>query len=905
MGQNNPTANGSGGRAAGAGRQQGRPSNKLTTEGEGAALIPNRTDINRHLFALFQPAFVAAFPDSLIEIAWADPRTDGKINKAKEFSAFDLKAAADFAEQQNLEGYNVYVGAALRRAGTEGRASVEDILAGSHAWCDFDDAGDLDRVELILQQRELPPSHTVVTGCTPHPRFQPFFQLTEAATPDRLHAVNKALHELLGGDPVHSPDHLMRLAGTVNYPAPKKLPRGRFVELTTLKLRRKTPAYAIERLAGVNNPPTGLDGATTRANKTSGNGRVPDHFAELLREHRRDGVGRVGRDDEEILALLEASRIQGKWHNSVRAAIASLVGRGLDESTIRMICAPYCTGGANDPDLDDLIVRGLYKFAPEDEHEPEPKAKAEPKAPKAKADPEPQAEPAWNPWHETLAPRLDHSLLPAVIREAAASKARISGADIDAFAIGYLVGLAACTDARHCVTPKQHATDWAVPLVLWLLLVAPPASMKTDVVKAARSLPASLDMAERERYRRDIEDAKIGAALGPLSATGGVKAADAKREAKRAEAEALQKVPPPRQRVCGDITIEKYAEILAANPGGCAVFRDELSGWLGALGRYTANGSDAADRAFYCALRDGTPHDRQRMSTPDIHNPGYASSFFAAVQMDRLRDMNKKQMLPTSDGLLQRFLPLIMRGAGDYEDIDNNETKDLLRPLRDRLARLSPVMQCDPLGQLVAMPYKLTPEGSKLYKQFANDMRLAGRTQEPSREFAECLMKMGPMWLAFALLFHFIETPERVEPAAQVPFAVVDRVDTIMREFFIPHAEQFYDLINGSTSRLRSAAFAILRCSQDDIVLRDVVRRCHAMQDMDRNDHIKLMQRFETAGWLIRRDGRHETTPRWRRAPGLVARFAGELRREEAARAAVTAAIKKQASERKGRKGGR
>jgi hypothetical protein len=208
---------------------------------------------------------VAAFPDSLIEIAWADPCTDEGPHEAELFSAFALDVAADFAEQKNLEGFNIFVGPALRKAGTTGRASAEDILAGSHGWGDFDDKGDLDRVELILQQRGLPASLTVVTGCTPHPRFQPFFQLTEAATPDQLRAVNKALHKLLGGDPVHDPGRLMRLAGTVNYPAPKKLLRGRVVELTTLKLRRKTPAYAIERLAGVNNPPTGLDGATTRA----------------------------------------------------------------------------------------------------------------------------------------------------------------------------------------------------------------------------------------------------------------------------------------------------------------------------------------------------------------------------------------------------------------------------------------------------------------------------------------------------------------------------------------------------------------------------------------------------------------------------------------------------------------
>src|SRR6478672_3696030 len=100
-----------------------------------------------------------------------------------------------------------------------------------------------------------------------------------------------------------------------------------------------------------------------------------------------------------------------------------------------------------------------------------------------------------------------------------------------------------------------------------------------------------------------------------------------------------------------------------------------------------------------------------------------------------------------------------MREARGYEDSDGAaDAKALLRPVRDRLAALAPDMQRDPFGQTAAVPYKLTPEGSQLYKKFTDDMRLAGRAQEPSQEFGECLNKMGPMWLSLALLFHLIET---------------------------------------------------------------------------------------------------------------------------------------------------
>ena len=119
-----------------------------------------------------------------------------------------------------------------------------------------------------------------------------------------------------------------------------------------------------------------------------------------------------------------------------------------------------------------------------------------------------------------------------------------------------------------------------MPLLLWVLLVAPPSSMKSEVIKAARALAASLDMQERERYRRDVAAAEVGAMLGwrPKHDKGrGETGAGRGGTEGRAAA-------PARLRRHHD---REVADILGANPGGCAVIREELSGWLGGLGRYT------------------------------------------------------------------------------------------------------------------------------------------------------------------------------------------------------------------------------------------------------------------------------------------------------------------------------
>src|SRR4249919_320283 len=82
-------------------------------ETQAALLRPNKADIAQHLYELFPPIFVQPYPHAWIELSYGDPATGGKPDEAKHFSAFDLAGAAEFAEEKNKAGSNVYVGVAL------------------------------------------------------------------------------------------------------------------------------------------------------------------------------------------------------------------------------------------------------------------------------------------------------------------------------------------------------------------------------------------------------------------------------------------------------------------------------------------------------------------------------------------------------------------------------------------------------------------------------------------------------------------------------------------------------------------------------------------------------------------------------------------------------------------------
>jgi hypothetical protein len=318
-------------------------------------LRPNKTDINQHLASLFAPEFVHPYPDARIEIAWSNPTTDEGPNRAKTFFAFDLAQAADFAEQKNTEGFNVYIGCALRNARSVGRAVKKDVVTSSRAWADFDGAGDDARVSDLLKEENVRPSEVVQTGTRPHRRFQVFIRLAGTVTPQQVEDANVVLRNWLGGDAVQGVQSLMRLAGTINYPTKAKLERGYTTELTTLRVYKDAPTYTLEQL-------TSLAGAGNGA----GNSAEKNPYTQYADRHRQPGPGRT---DDEIEALLETSKVKGKWHNNMRDAIATMIGRGFSDSAIRFACAPYCGGGFHDPDLDALIDGGRRKWNKPDEEQ--------------------------------------------------------------------------------------------------------------------------------------------------------------------------------------------------------------------------------------------------------------------------------------------------------------------------------------------------------------------------------------------------------------------------------------------------------------------------------------------------------------------------------------------------------
>jgi hypothetical protein len=106
------------------------------------------------------------------------------------------------------------------------------------------------------------------------------------------------------------------------------------------------------------------------------------------------------------------------------------------------------------------------------------------------------------------------------------------------------------------------------------------------------------------------------------------------------------------------------AELLARSPKGILYKRDEFSGFVGSLEKYGGKSGSNSDRAFYLKAYDGGSYTRDRIVGGEIFVENLSISMLGGIQPDKLAELKGL----TSDGLLQRFIRVMMRAPGLAQD---------------------------------------------------------------------------------------------------------------------------------------------------------------------------------------------------------------------------------------------
>jgi hypothetical protein len=323
---------------------------------------PDPTTIRAHLERLFRRARTE-YPEGRCEIAWADAR--GAVNSAETFGLDpdSLDAATATAARYNAAGRNTYVGVNPRKPDSPpfGRASAADVEIAFVQFIDGDSPQTADK----LRQAPIPYSWAVTTGRIPNPRPQAYWDLEEPTRNLKAWSDRQlALAEFFGADHVIDPPRIMRLAGTTNYPAPKKAARGYVVEPVTLRtlydgVEREPLPWEILDRAYPNVKPNGY------ANGHARNGHDPD-TGEVFEEQAqsRPNFQTDRRSIKSLIQIMAAG--QGGWHKAALALTGHMINRGDPDALILALAPGLTTPGytvaETHAELSRMIISGREKW---------------------------------------------------------------------------------------------------------------------------------------------------------------------------------------------------------------------------------------------------------------------------------------------------------------------------------------------------------------------------------------------------------------------------------------------------------------------------------------------------------------------------------------------------------------
>jgi hypothetical protein len=282
--------------------------------------------------------------------------------------------------------------------------------------------------------------------------------------------------------------------------------------------------------------------------------------------------------------------------------------------------------------------------------------------------------------------------------------------------------------------------------------------------------------------------------------------------------------------------------------------------------RYS-NNQGASDRSFWLQAYDGGAYAIDRIRRGEIFVENLSVSVLGGIQPARLAELHKL----SSDGLLQRFLPVMMGSPSLPQD--RNYKRDgydnIVRELY--LARPARLIMTD--GALAIMERVRT-------RLFNLEQAAAGLA--PGLE--SFVGKLHGVCGSLALILHVIGNPRRAMDNP-VDEGTVENVERLVWDFILPHAVEFYR--RGETSELlRSIASWILTSGLTRIVPSDLTRNVANLRGLSLFDVNQRISPLIAGGWLFP-DDKTSVCRVWKVAPQVRRQLADRAKAENASKAAL------------------
>lgn len=402
-------------------------------------------------------------------------------------------------------------------------------------------------------------------------------------------------------------------------------------------------------------------------------------------------------------------------------------------------------------------------------------------------------------------------LLPKTIADFVFDEAERMPCPPDYIAAALIVALGSVVGAACAVKPKRHDDSWLVTANLWGGVVGEPSSRKSPAISTAMRQLDRLEALEAEKLEKQkaAYSAELAAYEAVKKAIEGElkKAVSGKADAKSKDDRVamakhdLAMLQPPeepghRRFKCNDSTTEKLGDLLATNPSGLLILRDELVGLLASWDKPGHEG----DRAFYLEGWNGTgSFNIDRISRGSVFVPNLCLSVFGGIQPDLLaRYLAGIESSLDNDGRIQRFQVMVYPDATPWRWQDRTPAKDsraAIRAIFDHLAHFDPVMDgARPADEFVKLPsFSFDDEAQAFFIRYSHDLHTVRIAAEGNPLMRQHLAKYEKLFCSIALIFHLAD--------GQVGDI---NVDTALRaagycEYLETHARRIYGLVDAAT----------------------------------------------------------------------------------------------------------
>jgi hypothetical protein len=464
----------------------------------------------------------------------------------------------------------------------------------------------------------------------------------------------------------------------------------------------------------------------------------------------------------------------------------------------------------------------------------------------------------WDPWERFPVSRFPLDTLPAKVRAYVEVSARSTGGDVSACAMSALAVAGAAIDQSFRLKMRKGGT-WEVPPLIWVMLFGDPSTKKTPILKSFLWALDKVEAKARQQHQREVARWK---------ADGGKKGDENEPE-------------KPTRYITSDATVEKIADILTRQDRGILLHKDELSGWLAALDG-SKNGREA-EKSFWTKAYNGNSHSIDRVLRGETFVSNLAVPVIGGMQPD---EMAKIPDL-TSNGLMQRFMPVVLRPAVKGQDVEDQQEAQDWETLIAYLSSLEPHMMLS------------SPSAMQVSDQFQDQCAAMERVAALGSKFTTFVGKLPGMHGALSLILHLIDGlwDEPVTGGAAA------RAERILSQFTIPHAMAFYGVSGdaGDVEQMRSIASYVLASDKDRFTPNDFAANSRSMRGIGMWELAKRLSPLVVNGWLEEEAAKGGGSIKaWVMRPGIREALAARRAEQQAQRrqvAAMLAELRRSASE--------